>query len=560
MRFLSRLIALIVISAFIVPANVHAIQMEKLLGKILLQVESKGEAWYLDPQTKKRVSLGRPSDAFEVMRTLGKGITDKDLSRIAVSDESKAGDTKFARTFGGSIFLQVQSKGEAWYINPTNLKRYYLGTPSAAFLVMRQLGLGITNNDIQGIPSSEAGEVKQEQTATQEKTPPVEKKTSPQQKIAGIDAGTYRCWSYNVSGGGGSCTLSPAIVLKSDGTYSISSEQGTYQVAGDTLTLSQSKLRGPGKIIDGNKIRFEYDYQTLHHTVTYLLSSKEPGISTQDGQPSEVTVDVILEYPTKDSALNSISTIELVPKGQDVKTAPYKPTALAVWNGDRRVTGSFHKATNTPRTGIEYTVYASTGFGSTAVGTLDLTKTKTQIEAIIPVSLTGTSAQPGAAKQTEIQQSTAPEIVVEVVLEYSVKDSSLGSMTTVVLVPSGQDFSIASYKPTALAIWDGDKSVSGSFHKATNQVRAGSIYDVYTEYGGSANKVGMIDLLNVKEGPIKKVLAVTLPSKSISSPAPSGQTPQTSSPSSGTPQTQPSSGTPCNPSIPSYNQPGCIQQ
>ncbi|GEM_PF-6150038 len=86
--------------------------------------------------------------------------------------------------------------------------------------------------------------------------------------------GSYRCWSYNVSGGGsGNCRLFAPIVLKSNGTYSVSSERGTYKVKGSIITLSKSKLRGAGKIIDGNKIRFEYDYNSRHHVVTYLLSS-----------------------------------------------------------------------------------------------------------------------------------------------------------------------------------------------------------------------------------------------------------------------------------------------
>lgn len=27
----------------------------------------------------------------------------------------------------GKILLQVEDRGEAWYVNPANLKRYYLG-------------------------------------------------------------------------------------------------------------------------------------------------------------------------------------------------------------------------------------------------------------------------------------------------------------------------------------------------------------------------------------------------------------------------------------------------
>jgi len=47
----------------------------------------------------------------------------------------------------GKILLQVESNGEGWYINPKNLKRYYLGRPDDAFRIMRELSLGISNND-----------------------------------------------------------------------------------------------------------------------------------------------------------------------------------------------------------------------------------------------------------------------------------------------------------------------------------------------------------------------------------------------------------------------------
>lgn len=48
-------------------------------------------------------------------------------------------DYKFAAANKGKILLQVESKGQAWYIGATDGKRYFLGTPSDAFRVMRDL-------------------------------------------------------------------------------------------------------------------------------------------------------------------------------------------------------------------------------------------------------------------------------------------------------------------------------------------------------------------------------------------------------------------------------------
>ncbi|MBI4778966.1 hypothetical protein HY797_00745 [Candidatus Falkowbacteria bacterium] len=44
---------------------------DRLRGRILLQTESKGEAWYVNPVNKKRLYLGRTADAFAIMRNLG---------------------------------------------------------------------------------------------------------------------------------------------------------------------------------------------------------------------------------------------------------------------------------------------------------------------------------------------------------------------------------------------------------------------------------------------------------------------------------------------------------
>lgn len=153
-----------------------------LKGKILLQVESNGEAWYFNPINSKAYSLGRPSDAFNVMRQQGVGITNKNLNKIPVAETSLSNlinidsdndgyndkqelqngynpygkskiaiDKNFANSHKGKIFLQIESRGEAWYVNPVNGLRYYLGSPADAFIVMRNLGLGISNKNLNKI-------------------------------------------------------------------------------------------------------------------------------------------------------------------------------------------------------------------------------------------------------------------------------------------------------------------------------------------------------------------------------------------------------------------------
>jgi hypothetical protein len=119
--------------------------LAKYLGYIFLAVEKHGEAYYYYPVNKKGYYLGRPADAFNVMRTLGLGATHEFIHNT----------TYFPSHVVGRILLDVESHGEAYYIYPKDRKKYYLGRPDDAFRIMRELGLGISNTNLTALPLSE---------------------------------------------------------------------------------------------------------------------------------------------------------------------------------------------------------------------------------------------------------------------------------------------------------------------------------------------------------------------------------------------------------------------
>jgi hypothetical protein len=121
-----------------VKLGLNAAFSKKNSGKIFLQVENKGQAWYINPKDLKRYYLGRPADAFAVMRKLGIG------ARHNIITAYKSYPTALL----GKILIDVDDKGKAYYINPADRKAYYLGRPSDAFDVMRKLGYGITNGNL----------------------------------------------------------------------------------------------------------------------------------------------------------------------------------------------------------------------------------------------------------------------------------------------------------------------------------------------------------------------------------------------------------------------------
>lgn len=185
----------------VVSTGVNSALSRRVAGKVLLQVEDRGQAWYVDTRTLKRYRLETGDDALRVMRKLGVGISNADLDKIPggvilaglldsdgdglpnsqemiwntdpyVADSDGDGyrdateilagyspngtkrlntDTKFAARNLGRIFLQVEDRGQAWYINPSDGKRYALADGETALAILRAFGLGISNSDLNQI-------------------------------------------------------------------------------------------------------------------------------------------------------------------------------------------------------------------------------------------------------------------------------------------------------------------------------------------------------------------------------------------------------------------------
>ena len=147
---LFKTITIVFILAFLVVPNFSAADVanSRFSGRIFLQVEGRGEAWYVNPVNLQRYYLERPSDMFAVMRRLGMGISNSNLKKIPTQKNGIGVDVSLVNRLRGRILLQVESKGEAWYVSPSDGLRYYLGSPSEALALVRRLGQGIKNIDL----------------------------------------------------------------------------------------------------------------------------------------------------------------------------------------------------------------------------------------------------------------------------------------------------------------------------------------------------------------------------------------------------------------------------
>jgi hypothetical protein len=120
----------------------------RLRGYILLDVQSHGEAWYVNPTDSKRYYMRDGAVAYQMMRSFGLGMTESDYAKLATDANMKA-------RLRGRIVLRVQAHGEAYYIHPKTLTIHYLKDGPAAYEVMRFNSLGVASADLARLSTNE---------------------------------------------------------------------------------------------------------------------------------------------------------------------------------------------------------------------------------------------------------------------------------------------------------------------------------------------------------------------------------------------------------------------
>jgi hypothetical protein len=89
-------------------------------------------------------------------------------------------------------------------------------------------------------------------------------------------SGTYRCASMEVAGKTVPCKV-PSLELKSDGSYRMLSESGSYEiVGGHWLVLSASKRHGRARLDGSKKIIFEFVSGGKKSRIVYRRKYQRP--------------------------------------------------------------------------------------------------------------------------------------------------------------------------------------------------------------------------------------------------------------------------------------------
>lgn len=119
-------------------------------GQLLLQVESHGEIWYVDPVSYERYHA-TTDNALPLFRKLSLGITNSDLSQIPIyNGATYNSNNALANRLAGRLLLAVEDLGRVWYVDFNGYRREI--RQENIMQIFRSLGLGVTNNDLGNIP------------------------------------------------------------------------------------------------------------------------------------------------------------------------------------------------------------------------------------------------------------------------------------------------------------------------------------------------------------------------------------------------------------------------
>ncbi|MBU1203149.1 PDZ domain-containing protein [Patescibacteria group bacterium] len=101
--------------------------------------------WYIEPTSQERYLIKDGVSVSKLLKKIGEATHNIELDKIS-SDYNKAYDNR------GEILIQVDEKGEAWYINPIDLKKYYLQNGKDGFATIQKLALDISTVKLNAIP------------------------------------------------------------------------------------------------------------------------------------------------------------------------------------------------------------------------------------------------------------------------------------------------------------------------------------------------------------------------------------------------------------------------
>ncbi len=122
----------------------------RLTGRLLLQVENKGNIWYVINGQRYLVTQ---SNALALFRKFSIGISEANLNKIPTKESGVKGDTVLRKRLAGKFLLRVEKSGNISYVDVDGYRHDV--SQESLMTLFRSLALGVSNVNIYKIPVGE---------------------------------------------------------------------------------------------------------------------------------------------------------------------------------------------------------------------------------------------------------------------------------------------------------------------------------------------------------------------------------------------------------------------
>lgn len=132
---MKKIVFIILLSLILAPPVLAAsITAKSLAGQIIYVPGEINEFWFVNSKNFQRSPVLDFKVALNVFKNKFIGLSEANFKKlVAVGDMPIKSDLALAKKLAGRIILRVDKNGAAWYINPTDLKKYDLSASSTFF-------------------------------------------------------------------------------------------------------------------------------------------------------------------------------------------------------------------------------------------------------------------------------------------------------------------------------------------------------------------------------------------------------------------------------------------
>lgn len=158
-RLLVGVAALIVLCGIGTRAHAASAETQQTTSRYdgMFVVETKDTAkylWYVHPGEGVRYAV-RDSNTFSrLLKKVGEGSSAQTLNKLAEDNNAQFSDAALRQAYEmkGKILIAAFDGGKAWYVNPLDLRRYYLANGAEGFATAQNLALDISDDRLNAIP------------------------------------------------------------------------------------------------------------------------------------------------------------------------------------------------------------------------------------------------------------------------------------------------------------------------------------------------------------------------------------------------------------------------